>query len=83
MVAQETGNRTMAPAEMDAMAREHVWAHSLPWVEVAENDGMKVFAEGKGSTLWDIHGKEYLDGISGLWVVNVDFAACCPGIMPG
>jgi adenosylmethionine-8-amino-7-oxononanoate aminotransferase len=70
MVAQDTKTRAMAPADMDVIAREHVWAHSLPWVEVAENDGMKVFAEGKGSTLWDIHGKEYLDGISGLWVVN-------------
>jgi adenosylmethionine-8-amino-7-oxononanoate aminotransferase len=47
-----------------------VWAHSLPWVDVAENDGMRVFARGKNSTLWDIHGREYLDGISGLWVVN-------------
>jgi adenosylmethionine-8-amino-7-oxononanoate aminotransferase len=58
------------PGEMDEMAREHVWAHSIPWIDVAENDGMRVFARGEGSKLWDIHGREYIDGISGLWVVN-------------
>ena len=65
-----TRTGTFDPADMDQRAREHVWAHSLPWVDVAENDGMRVFAKGKNSTLWDIHGREYLDGISGLWVVN-------------
>ena len=52
------------------MAKEHVWPHMMPWVDVAENDGFTVFASGKGSTITDINGKEYLDGISGLWVVN-------------
>jgi len=58
------------PDEMDRQAREHVWAHTLPWADVAGNDGMRVFARGQGSTLWDFHGHQYLDGISGLWVVN-------------
>ncbi len=52
------------------MAKEHVWPHQLPWVNVAEDDGFIVFQSGKGSTITDINGKEYLDGISGLWVVN-------------
>lgn len=56
--------------EINSEAREHVWAHSLSWAEVARNDGMRVFTQGKGSRLWDIDGREYLDGISGLWVVN-------------
>ncbi len=60
----------VSPSEMDQMAREHVWAHSLPWVDVAENDGLRVFARGEGARLWDIHGREFIDGISGLWVVN-------------
>ncbi len=60
----------LSPAEIDEAAREHVWAHMLPWVDMAVNTGMRVFSKGKGSTLWDIHGKEYIDGISGLWVVN-------------
>jgi adenosylmethionine-8-amino-7-oxononanoate aminotransferase len=51
-------------------ARDHVWPHQMPWVDVAENDGFTIFESGKGSTIRDINGKEYLDGISGLWVVN-------------
>ncbi len=71
MVTRETSRDTTTSAsEVDRIARDHVWAHSLPWVEMAESDGMRVFAEGKGSKLWDIHGREYIDGISGLWVVN-------------
>lgn len=52
------------------MAKEHVWPHQLPWGNVAEDNGFIVFQSGRGSTITDINGKEYLDGISGLWVVN-------------
>lgn len=52
------------------LAREHVWPHQLPWNTQAEKDGFTIFASAKNSTLTDIDGKEYLDGISGLWVVN-------------
>lgn len=51
-------------------AREYLWPHQLAWEEVAERDGLKIFERAEGSTLWDINGKSYLDGISGLWVVN-------------
>jgi adenosylmethionine-8-amino-7-oxononanoate aminotransferase len=54
--------------EQDAL--DHVWIHSQPWVEVAEKDGLRVFDRGEGSTIWDVRGRAYLDGISGLWVVN-------------
>jgi adenosylmethionine-8-amino-7-oxononanoate aminotransferase len=52
-------------------ARDHLWPHQLAWEEVTERDGLKIFDKAQGSTLWDINGKSYLDGISGLWVVNV------------
>jgi len=51
-------------------ARDHLWPHQLAWEEVTEHDGLKIFSKGEGSTLWDIQGKSYIDGISGLWVVN-------------
>lgn len=51
-------------------ARDHVWPHQLPWNAQAEQEGLKIFASGKNTTLVDIDGREYLDGISGLWVVN-------------
>ncbi|MCA1667372.1 MAG: aminotransferase class III-fold pyridoxal phosphate-dependent enzyme, partial [Thermomicrobia bacterium] len=34
-------------------------------------EGPLILTEGKGSTLWDSEGKEYIDGFAGLWNVNV------------
>jgi adenosylmethionine-8-amino-7-oxononanoate aminotransferase len=57
-------------AAIEREAMDHVWIHSQPWVELAERGGLRVFERGQGSTLWDIQGRDYLDGIAGLWVVN-------------
>lgn len=66
---QET--TTMSSPEMiEQEALDHVWIHQIPWSDIAEKEGLRVFAGGKDSTLWDVRGREYLDGISGLWVVN-------------
>lgn len=59
-----------APAYLEQHALNHVWIHSAPWVDVAEKDGMHVFDRGEGCMLYDIHGREFIDGISGLWVAN-------------
>jgi adenosylmethionine-8-amino-7-oxononanoate aminotransferase len=52
-----------------AAARDHVWVHTLTWDEY-EGGGLHVFDRGEGSTIYDVQGKAYLDGIAGLWVVN-------------
>jgi adenosylmethionine-8-amino-7-oxononanoate aminotransferase len=57
-------------ATLEQAALEHVWIHQTPWIELAEQQGLRVFDRGQGTTLWDVNGREYLDGISGLWVVN-------------
>jgi adenosylmethionine-8-amino-7-oxononanoate aminotransferase len=62
------GDRSHATA-MEQSARDHVWIHMLPWAEF-ESDNLRVFDRGEGARLYDIHGREYLDGIAGLWVVN-------------
>jgi adenosylmethionine-8-amino-7-oxononanoate aminotransferase len=56
-------------AALEQSARDHVWIHMLPWAEF-ESDHLRVFDRGDGARLYDIHGREYLDGIAGLWVVN-------------
>ena len=56
------------PIEQEAL--EHVWIHSANYVELAEKRGLHVFDHGKGVMLYDVHGNEWIDGISGLWVVN-------------
>jgi adenosylmethionine-8-amino-7-oxononanoate aminotransferase len=57
-------------AQIEQQALENVWIHQAPWIEIADEDGLRVFERGQGSTLWDVRGREYIDGISGLWVVN-------------
>lgn len=59
-----------APAYLDQQAMDHVWIHYVPWIDLAERNGLFVFDRGEGSTIYDVHGKAFLDGISGLWVVN-------------
>ena len=49
---------------------EHVWMHSSPWRSLATEEGKRVLVEGKGCIVKDIDGKEYIDGLAGLWLVN-------------
>ncbi len=75
MVAQEAVLGTsivdeISPADLQEQALDHVWVHAAPWTDIARSEGMRVFNRGEGIRLWDIQGREYLDGISGLWVVN-------------
>lgn len=68
--APAAGNgEAVAPVDMEQAARDHVWIHMLPWAEF-ESDSLRVFDRGDGARLYDVRGREYLDGISGLWVVN-------------
>lgn len=56
----------------EAVAIEHLWPHSndLQWDDYIER-GLRVFVSGTGCTLTDVHGRSYLDGIAGLFLVNV------------
>ncbi|MDQ2682944.1 MAG: aspartate aminotransferase family protein [Chloroflexota bacterium] len=55
---------------VEQQSLDHVWIHYAPWVDIAAKDGLRVMVKGEGSKLWDIHGREYIDVISGLWLVN-------------
>jgi adenosylmethionine-8-amino-7-oxononanoate aminotransferase len=58
---------------LERTAVDHLWFHGwdMDWEELTEREGLKVFARAKDSTLYDVRGREYLDGLSGLFVVNV------------
>src|SRR5262249_57975796 len=68
-------HRTGARHEAEASAIEHLWPHSndLEWDEYTER-GLRVFVSGQGSTLTDVQGRSYLDGLAGLLLVNVRHA---------
>lgn len=56
-----------------AADRAHVW-HHLSQHKVYETIDPRVFVEGKGLTLWDATGREFLDAVSGaVWTVNVGY----------
>jgi adenosylmethionine-8-amino-7-oxononanoate aminotransferase len=68
------GDPEMAHAAYDdpiyQKALDHVWIHTINYVELAERQGLHVFERGEGSTLYDARGEAWIDGIAGLWVVN-------------
>lgn len=55
---------------LESAALEHLWLHSndLEWDELT-GGGLRVFVEGRGATLIDARGGEYIDGLAGLFVV--------------
>ena len=56
-----------------AADRAHVW-HHLSQHKPYETSDPRVIVEGKGMRVWDQHGKEHLDAVSGgVWTVNVGY----------
>jgi adenosylmethionine-8-amino-7-oxononanoate aminotransferase len=56
---------------LEQAALNHVWIHETPWRELAEPGGLHVFEHGEGIYLYDVHGRRFIDALSGLLVVNV------------
>ncbi|WP_090269914.1 aspartate aminotransferase family protein [Thalassovita taeanensis] len=53
--------------------RAHVW-HHLSQHKPYETTDPRIIVEGKGMRVWDQHGKEHLDAVSGgVWTVNVGY----------
>jgi adenosylmethionine-8-amino-7-oxononanoate aminotransferase len=50
---------------------EHVWLHASPWRALLSEEGKRILVEGHGCIVKDVDGKEYIDGLAGLWLVNV------------
>jgi len=71
-VAEEVAQAHAAAYEepIYQQALEHVWIHGGNWAELAEKQGLHVFERGEGIYLYDALGKQWIDGIAGLWVVN-------------
>ncbi len=53
--------------------RAHVWHHLIQH-KPFETGAPRVIVEGKGMRVWDQHGKEHIDAVSGgVWTVNVGY----------
>ena len=60
--------------DVDALLQagaDHLWLHASAWQALATHADRRLLVEGEGCTVVDVHGRRYLDALSGLWVVNV------------
>ena len=66
MTVADRGN---ALTSIEESALRHVWLQSTPWEDIVGGRLPKVLVKGEGIWLTDAQGREYLDAISGIWVV--------------
>jgi adenosylmethionine-8-amino-7-oxononanoate aminotransferase len=59
-------------AALQERARRHLWMHFTRLSRYADNE-IPVMVRGQGAYVWDQHGRRYLDGLSGLFVVQVGY----------
>ncbi len=63
----------MKAEDLVALDKKHVW-HHLTQHKVYEDKDPAFIVEGNGARVKDLHGKEYLDCVSGgVWTVNVGY----------
>ena len=58
--------------ELAALARRHLWMHFTRLGDFAHRD-VPIMVRGEGCELWDASGRRYLDGLSGLFVVQAGY----------
>jgi adenosylmethionine-8-amino-7-oxononanoate aminotransferase len=61
----------MTNDEQQASARQHLWMHFTRMGAYDEKREIPVIDRGEGAYVYDTNGKRYLDGLSGLFVVQV------------
>jgi adenosylmethionine-8-amino-7-oxononanoate aminotransferase len=66
MTATTPGGSAYADA-----ARDHLWMHFTRHSTYEQGGSVPVIVRGEGHRVWDDHGKEYIDGLAGLFVVQV------------
>jgi adenosylmethionine-8-amino-7-oxononanoate aminotransferase len=51
--------------------RDHLWLHFTRHSTYENGGEMPLIVRGEGHKIWDSHGREYIDGLAGLFVVQV------------
>jgi adenosylmethionine-8-amino-7-oxononanoate aminotransferase len=64
------GTTPAGTAYADA-ARDHLWMHFTRHSTYYDGGQVPVIVKGEGHKIWDDQGKEYIDGLAGLFVVQV------------
>jgi adenosylmethionine-8-amino-7-oxononanoate aminotransferase len=58
------------PDRLQDLARRHLWMHFSRLGTYGDQE-VPIMVEGRGCSLWDAHGKHYLDALSGLFTVQL------------
>ncbi|RFA09593.1 aspartate aminotransferase family protein [Subtercola boreus] len=57
-------------ADLQQKAKDHLWMHFSRQSVMEDGAGVPIIVKGEGHHIWDSTGKKYIDGLSGLFVVN-------------
>ncbi|MET0741161.1 MAG: aspartate aminotransferase family protein [Candidatus Nanopelagicales bacterium] len=57
--------------DLAAAARDHLWMHFTRHSTFENGGHVPVIVRGEGARIWDDQGKSYLDGLAGLFVVQL------------
>jgi adenosylmethionine-8-amino-7-oxononanoate aminotransferase len=68
--APETAARTPRGTDRAAAARDHLWMHFTRHSAYEGGGRVPIMVRGEGCRVWDADGREYLDGLAGLFVVQ-------------
>ncbi len=60
----------LSEGSLPALAARHLWGH-FTRLAVQQHGDVPVIARGDGAYVWDVQGRRYLDGLSGLFTVQV------------
>ena len=63
---------TVTEPDLEEQARRHLWMHFTRLGAYAESE-VPVIVRGEGAYVWDRHDRRYLDGLSGLFTVQVGY----------
>jgi adenosylmethionine-8-amino-7-oxononanoate aminotransferase len=69
-----TTPQTFAEPEQDTLAeraRDHLWMHFTRHSTYEDGGHVPVIVRGEGAYIWDDQGRRYLDGLAGLFTVQV------------
>ena len=57
--------------DYQSAGRDHLWLHFTRHSTYEDGGEMPLIVRGEGHRIWDSHGREYIDGLAGLFVVQV------------
>ena len=66
-----TTSRTARGTDLQQAARDHLWMHFTRHSVYEEGGRVPTIVRGEGHKIWDDQGREYIDGLAGLFVVQV------------